>query len=213
MSISSRRKRRRKQAIPAAATASPSLDEAEPSLRRSKRLAKSPAIPNTSKQNPNSKQRKQKKVVCSPGQSQPSQSQLDQTKHAENQLDPQYIAKHYNELFPMDIRQLFAESPGLQIDPHSNPSADRQVDPDSDPSQAADMVPAETFSDDEEDETYMAEPDCSGNSSNNELDESEPTPTVSKACPQRRTGITAIHYKSSGFFFHKIKIWHFSPLK
>jgi hypothetical protein len=109
----------------------------------------------------------------------------------------------------MDIRQLFADSPGQHVELHSNPSADLQLEPDSDPNQAADMVPDETFSDDEEDKTYRAEPDFSGNSSNNELDENESSLAVSKALSRAQEAI-GIHYRVS--FCHKIGPLHFFPL-
>jgi hypothetical protein len=123
--IPGERKRGRKCLGKHTATLTPP-DNAEPSLRRSKRLAKnSPMETNKSEQT----EKKQKKQASSFS----NQRRLGESEYTEGQLQPQDIARHYNELFSMDIGQLLTDSPQLHSemhmdrsfrDPHLEPSSD-----------------------------------------------------------------------------------------
>lgn len=123
-STSKQSKRGEQQLI--AFTASPSSDDAEPSHRRSKCLAKLPAKCKNRNYASKNKRKKQKQAASSSGQ-----RQLGQSKHNDSQLEPQDIVRHYNGLYSRDFGQLSSDSPHRPSDMDMNPSSDLQthIDP------------------------------------------------------------------------------------
>ncbi|KAF3325765.1 Plant transposase (Ptta/En/Spm family) [Carex littledalei] len=183
LASTSKRSKQGEQQLMVFTTSSPP-DDPEPSLRRSKRLAKSPAIHSTRNNASKNKEKKQKQAASSSGQSQPGQGE-----HNDSQPEPQDIGRH---LYSMDFGQLLDSChqhadmhihPSSGLHPHvdstsesplhshlHDPSPESHMDPSSNlqPNSISDthldqspdhhMEHVDTISDDEGDETYVDEP-------------------------------------------------------
>ncbi|XP_078176340.1 uncharacterized protein LOC144569743 isoform X2 [Carex rostrata] len=131
LASTSKRSKQGEQQLMVFTTSSPP-DDPEPSLRRSKRLAKSPATHSTRNNASKNKERKQKQAASSSGQSQPGQRE-----HNDSQPEPQDIGRH---LFSMDFVQPLPDSRHQHSDMHVHPNSGLQ--PHIDPSSESPLHPS-----------------------------------------------------------------------
>ncbi|KAJ3693487.1 hypothetical protein LUZ60_008967 [Juncus effusus] len=172
-------------------SAGPTTKELGLSLRRSKRLSKSSP--------PTKKKQKSQQSQSQPSQSQPSQSSQPNEDNNETPLD---IARHYNDLLPLDNDPLWNPVSPIPNPVSPIPNLGSQI-PDPNPpildpgSQTPDLNPQggdmNSEDDEEGDEAYVPESDSS--QSEAELDSSrelEPDSVLQKALKdaQKRRGLT-----------------------
>jgi hypothetical protein len=187
---------------------SPSSDDAEPPHKLGELFSRSTAKRKTRNLVSKNKQKKHKQAASPSGQ-----NRLGQSKDTDSQLELQDIARHCNKLCSREFDQLSSDSayrhshvdmhpsPGLhphvdlaaesplhaQQDPSSEPHLDPSSDPVSEahPDQSVDhhTEQVDAVSDDEGDETYVAEPYSS---------QSEPeSASLQMQDSQKRSGATA----------------------